>query len=178
MTRRQVATLSGIAVSTVLASIAGYEIGIRTDAPMWLIGPSITASWIIAFWWILQRFGKLRRLVWCIKLSDRHVVGYDYARRKTTLDWLKIERIVLASKGLVIDGPQPVTTDGRFTPGASIEIPHLFPDFATLSHRIFEYASLYDIPVFIDGQPWEQLDIYNVFPFLQDSPSTSEPGAN
>lgn len=178
LTRRQVATLTGIAVGTALASIAGYEIGVRTQVPMWLIGSSIAASWVIVFWWVLQRFGKLRRLVWCIKFSDRHLVGYDYARRKTTLDWIKIERIILGSKGLIIDGPPSKATDGRFTTSTSIEIPHLFPDFATLSHRIFEYANLYEIPVFIDGQPWEQLDVYHVFPFLQDSPSASEPDTN
>lgn len=166
LTRRQVATLTGVAIGTALASMAAYEVGIRLDAPMWTIGSSIALVWMGAFWWILHRLGKLRRVVWCVKLSDRRIVGYDYARRKTELDWIRIERIILAPKGLIIDGAQP----------RSIEIPHLFPEFATLSHRIFEYANLYDIPVFINGQPWQQLDVYAMFPTLLSKTSADELG--
>ena len=73
-----------------------------------------------------------------------------------------------------------LTRDGLLIVGPALfafEIPHLFPDFAPLSHSVVYYAELNGVPVFIDGQPWQDLDVYQLFPFLADDPSTDAPGA-
>ena len=38
---------------------------------------------------------ELRAVAWCVKLSVHRVVGYDYARRKSTIPWTRVERIEL-----------------------------------------------------------------------------------
>ena len=131
------------------------------------MGLLIVAAWIGAVRWIASRLRRLRRVVWCVKLSDRLIVGYDYTRQKTALDWTKVERVELAGRGLTVFGPPP----------CSFEIPHLFPDFAELSHRVLFYAEFYDVPVFIDGQPLQELDVYALYPFLLEGSSPGSPGA-
>lgn len=156
LTRRQVGQLSGIVVATIVFTLSGLALAHAGAVPLGLVGLFIVAVWLAAVRWIATRLRQLRRVVWCVKLSDRAIVGYDYTRQKTSLDWTRVERVELAGGGLTVYGPAP----------CSFEIPHLFPDFAELSHRILHYAEFYDIPVFIDGQPLHQLDVYALYPFL------------
>lgn len=114
-----------------------------------------------------NRLVRLRRVMWCVKLSAHSVSGYAYTRKKTEFDWMEVRRIELAAKGMRILGSE----------SAIIEIPHLFPDYAALSHRVFYYAEIYDIPVCIHGQPWQELDVCRLFPFLKDDASKDNPPA-
>lgn len=124
----------------------------------------IVVGWMSLVRWSSQRLRRLRRLVWCVKLSPDHIVGYDYTRHKKELAWTSVVRVELLPAGLLVAGPDLC----RF------EIPHLYPEFHALSHRIVEYAERYDVPVTIDGTPWDRLDVYQIFPFLAlDSPDSS-----
>ena len=167
LTRRQVGQLSGVAVATIvltLSVLALAHAGAVSLAPAALV---IVAAWLATVRWIASRLRRLRRVVWCVKISDRAIVGYDYTRQKTALDWTKVERVELAGRGLRVFGPPP----------CSFEIPHLFPDFAELSHRVLFYAEFYDVPVFIDGQPLQELDVYALYPFLAENASPGSPGS-
>ena len=167
LTRQQVAMLTAMVVGTTAFTISVLALGHVQLIPMPLALVLLFTAWLGTIRYLSTRLRRLRRVVWCVKISDRCVVGYDYTRRKTTMDWLDVARVELTSDGLVLAG----------TGELFFEVPHLFPDFAELSHRIVHYAESYGVPVFINGQPWQQLDVYDCFPFLKENASPDRPDA-
>ncbi|MEM8557149.1 MAG: hypothetical protein AAF809_00485 [Bacteroidota bacterium] len=107
--------------------------------------------------WAALDYLHQRCVVWCVKLSMKQVVGYDYARRTLHLAWPDVARIELDADGLLIvgRGPAPLPT--------VLKIPHQYPDFAALSHRVVEYAEAHRVEVHVDGQPLDTLDVASVF---------------
>lgn len=163
-TRRHVGILSGFASATVVVSLILALLAYADGIAGALLLAALLVLWVALALWTARRVRQLRRVVWCIKLSDRQLVGYDYARNKLTIDWTKVERIEMRDDGLQVVGP-----------ACTLEVPHLYPDFAALSHRIAHYADFYETPVFVDGHPWQQLDVYQVYPFLADSVLPEDP---
>jgi len=156
LTRKQAATLMAVGIALVSITVTLLLIwneGILSGAET--IG-SVALIWSVVLRWGIRRFHTLKSIFWCVKLSQSHLVGYDYARKKTSLDWHDIRRVDLTAEGLLIMG-----TDNQ-----PFEVLHLFPDFAALSHRVCEYAELYEIPIFVDGRPWESLDVFEIYPSL------------
>lgn len=162
LTRRQAAKLTGICVGIFACSVVLFALGHLSRLPLSVAFFLVGVGWIGSVAWLLNRFKQLHKIVWCVKISSRFVAGYDYARRKTALDWTVVERVELDQEGLTVVGPSL----------NYLQIPHLFTDFATLSHRIVQYAEFYEIPVLINGQLWEEIDVYSLFPFLTDNPSS------
>ena len=156
--RRQAARVTASAVTAILATFAITALGFEQVLPLQAVAALLLVLWFVSVQWIARRMRRLRRIVWCIKLSRERIVGYDYTRRKAILPWAHVRRVEVTEHGLVISGP------ARF----AFEIPHLFPDFAVLSHRVVYYAEQHAVPIFIDGQPWEKLNVYRLFPFLAD----------
>ncbi len=167
LTRKQVARLGVLAMSALTLTLGAVAAGHEALLPWALLLPALATLWIGLLAWTIHRLRQLRRVVWCVKLSDRRVIGYDYARRRTVLDWTVIERIELTDSGLLFVGPPP----------ASLEVPLLFPDFAVLSHHALGHAEFYGIPVYVHGRPWQELDVYNLFPFLAPSAGPARPPA-
>ncbi|MEL6445507.1 MAG: hypothetical protein AAF089_10800 [Bacteroidota bacterium] len=111
-----------------------------------------------ALGWAALDYLHQRCVVWCVKLSMQHVIGYDFARRTLELDWTNVARVELDAEGLLLVGEpseKPLPT--------VLKIPHSYPAFATLSHRIVEYAEAHHVPVHVDGQPLETLDVDSIF---------------
>ena len=158
LTRKRVAKVTLVVPVASVLTLIGIILGPTWGLPIPLVGGFLLMAWSTLVWIILNRLQKLRRVVWCIKISERCVEGYDYTRKKPRFDWIRIARVELAQDGLLLVGPEDAT----------LEIPHLFPDFAALSPRIVFHADFYDIPIFINGQPWEEIDVYNLFPFLEE----------
>jgi hypothetical protein len=157
---RRYILIRGLALTLALSLLLlSYAVG---HAAGRLVALVLTAGlWAgTAVWWI-RTDSHLRRIVWCVKLSDRKVIGINYARYRTEIDWIKVRSIHLMPSGLRIESSSK----------ADIEIPHLFPDFAALSHRIVEYAEFYGIPVYVDGRPWEQIDVHGLYPYVQGDES-------
>ena len=165
--RKQAAHLTAFAAAAVLVTLFGVALGAEGLLPMPAVGGLLMLTWLGTVHWMARRMRKLRRVVWCIKLSEERIVGYDYTRRKAVMDWSRVQRVELTDDGLLLVGPELFV----------FEIPHLFPDFAELSHRVVHYAEMNGVPVFIDGQPWPDLDVYQLFPFLTDDLSSDAPGA-
>jgi hypothetical protein len=159
MTRRQAAKLTALAVTVVSVSVLAFILPQLIGIPFVVVLAAVLTGWALTFLWCAGRYRRLRSVVWCVKLSDREIVGYDFARRKTRVDWLDVERVELGTTSLVVVGPSSFR----------LEVSHVFPDFADLSHRIIHYAEFYEIPVFIDGGPWQLLDVYDLYPFLATS---------
>lgn len=156
MTRKRAAAMTGAVTLAIMFSIMVLAFGLEGSLPLISAVGLIVSAWGGFAWWSLRRRQRLRRLVWCVKISDREIVGYDYARRKSALPWLDVDRIDVRDDALVVVGCEDVC----------LEIAHLFPEFAELSHRIMSYGDRHSIPVFIDGRPWQQLNVYEVYPFL------------
>ncbi len=145
-------------VAAFAVTTAGIIIGFNYKPYFFLIIVCVLLTWFGAFWWITWRLRMLRRVVWCVKISDRRVEAYDYTRKKITLDWTKVQRVEITKDSLILLGPS----------FCSFQIPHLFTDFPKLSHRIIYCAELYEVPIFIDGLPWQSLDVYELYPFLEE----------
>lgn len=164
--RKQATHLTAVAGAAVLVTLLGASLGAENYLPRPYVGGVLVVTWLVTVRWMATRMRKVRRLVWCIKLSEERIVGYDYTRRKAVMEWRGVQRVELTNDGLLLIGPDLF----------AFEIPHLFPDFAELSHRVVYYAEMNVIPVFIDGQPWQNLDVFQLFPFLIDDLSPDAPG--
>lgn len=156
LTGKQAATLTVVPVSVLAATfvlVAMSRSGLLSEVTA---GALIFPAWLGSLVWMVRRVLRLRRLVWCLKLSDEAIGGYDYARRQTVIRWDDVQRIQLTENGLIVEGPE----------GRSLEISHLFPDFYILSHRIFQYAEANGVALYVNGRPWEEVDVYALYPML------------
>jgi hypothetical protein len=160
-TRRSVWRLSGLGVAAVTLTVAGLALGRRglvsTAALTWML----FATWFGCVWIVSWRLRRLRRAVWCVKIGAADVVGYDYARRPIALPWHEVERVDVTDDGLVVVA----------SPYCFFEVPARFPQYAALSHRLVWTAERQGVAVHLDGVPWERLDVYRLYPFLQDPPA-------
>ena len=113
-------------------------------------------------WW----HRALSRTVWCVKVVSDAVVGYDCARRKTVFSWCNVRRIDLTDEALwIVQSPYHVMT-----------ISTSFDDFSALSHQILKGAEDHGIPLYIDGQSLDEMDVYVLCPFLTKEPPTGAAG--
>lgn len=157
-TRRKAMALSAIVVMAIgitIVSVAATMSGQMSGFGAFVL---ITLVWLASAGWCGTRLRRLRRVAWCLKVSDEEVVAYDYARRKTVIPWNAVTRIDWTDHSLVISGQPP----------CSIEIPELFSDFAALSHTMYGCAEREKIAIFVDGQPLHVLDVYRLYPFLRE----------
>jgi hypothetical protein len=151
VTRLLVFGTPGALLASLLAAIF-----LTQTPPAWIPASAVMGLAVgggIAF---LRLWHGTRQAVWCVKLSDRAVEGYNYARVRTRIDWTKVSRVSLTERSILVESH----------PGPSIEILDLFPDFSALGHRVVEYAEFFGIPVCVDGKPWEEMDLNSVYPFL------------
>jgi hypothetical protein len=164
-TRRSVWRLSGVALLALVVTAGGFVLARRgllsTAALAWVL----LGTWFAAVWVVSWRLRRLRRAIWCVKISDDEIVGYDYARRPLALPWSEIERVDVSDDGLVV-----VASAYCF-----FEIPTRFPRYAALSHRLVWTADRHGVHVYVDGRPWQDLDVYHLFSFLEDPPEASTP---
>ena len=167
LTRKQAAKMTATATVVLIFAIGCMAFGLEGTLPFLVAAPVGVSALVLFAWRSTKQLRRLRRIVWCIKLCDREIVGYDYARRKVVIAWSSAERIEVGDRSLVVVGPK----------SDSLEIAHLFPDFSEVSHRIAHYAESHRVPLFILGKPWQQLDLYDVYPFLSEDTSSPAHGS-
>jgi|GEM_PF-982675 len=169
LTRLRVGRVSTAAVAALAVGLGALPLAVLyAAAPL-----AVAAAILLGLGGVLAVLGRqmlrLRRVTWCLKVSVHRVVGYDYARRKTTMPWTEVERLDVDADGLLVVGaPQA----GR--PGPVLRVPTLFPEFAALSHRLAEYAEAHGVPVCVDGRPWQLLDLHTIYPFLPSAPPPAQ----
>lgn len=168
LTRKQGTHLGMLFMLVLGMTIVGLALGQDGHVAWAVVLPLVGLLWGGTLVWTVYRLRRLRRIVWCIKISDRHVVGYDYHRRRTIIDWIRVQRIELTKHGLTL-----VTDDHQ-----RLEIPHLFSDYGPLSHSLLRAAEVYETPIYVDGKPWEELDVYSLYPFLPEQTTGSPPPAD
>lgn len=155
-TRRQALRLSGLAAATAAGTLLAVLLAYAGTVSAPLAGVAVCLSWVGTVWWTARQRRRLRRVVWCVKLSREGAEGYDYARRRVRLRWEQVRRVELASGGLRLVGPPP----------CFMHVPALFPDYVELGHQVADHAEGRAIPICIDGRPYEQMDVYGAFPDL------------
>ena len=164
LTRKRAAKVTMAMALGGAGTLGGLALGQTLGLPLGLTLIALVLAWTGLLELLARYVEALRRVVWCLKLSDRHVAGYDYRRQKISFDWIRVVRIDLSPEGLVVVGPDD----------QEIIIPHLFPDYATLSHRILHYAEFYDIPLCIHGESFAEMDVYHLFPFLREAEDAAD----
>ncbi|HLT47080.1 MAG TPA: hypothetical protein VK002_07615 [Rubricoccaceae bacterium] len=120
------------------------------------------AALALAGLFVLRALRTLHAVAWCVRLSFQGMVT-DFGQRRTAMRWSEVARVELDDEGLVVVGTDEGGTARRF------RIPHDFPRYAHLSHRVVEYAEAHGRPVFVDGRPWQLLDLHALYPFLADA---------
>lgn len=156
--RKQAAHLTSLVLAIVSLTVVGFMFAWTGFLSAPLVGGMVMLGWAGGIAWISPRRRRLRRVAWCLKLSPSGVVTYDYARQQTTLTWADVQRVDLTSRGLMLIG----------TPAHVILVPHLFPNFSDLSHAVVRLAESHHVPIYIDGKPWESVDVFALFPFLEE----------
>ena len=167
ITRKQAAAVTALAAVVLAFSLFCLALGLSGLVPFWasiMAAGAASGSFSV---WLVGRVRQLRRIVWCVKLSKEEAVGYDYARRRITIPWRQVERIEIGDGSLTIVGPQ----------ATSLEVTHHFRDFAQVSHRVVHYADRFGIPVFVNGKPWQHINVYDLYPFLADDTSSPRRGS-
>lgn len=163
-TRRKVTVLGVIVASasllTLLCAAASFSGHMSRVGAFFLIG----GVWLATAFWCGYRLRMLRRVAWCLKISEEALVAYDYARKKTVIPWSRVSKVEWTAHSLLISGPPP----------CSIEIPDVFADFAALSHTIYERADRAHVAVYIEGTPVTALRLHRLYPFLREMEITSE----
>ena len=157
-TRRHAALLTSMATAAILLTV-GVALTAWADLiALPLASGALALIWASAGIGLAVGFRRLRRMAWCVKVSEAGIVCYDYARRPVRLGWDCIERIDLLRAGLLIVGPAPCL----------VVVSHLFPDFPALSHSLVDQAEAHGVSVYVDGRPWQSLDVYSHFPELTE----------
>ena len=165
LTRRKAGVTFAVLIASVASSVVLVVLTREGIIGSWLSLCLQGAIWSYAALRLTRHVQRTNHVVWCVKMSPAQVIGYDYARRKTAISWCDVRRIEVGDSGIVVQGP----------PDRRLEIPHLFPDFPALSHRIVDHAEAHRIPLTIEGRDLDALDIHDLYPFL--APDRSESGS-
>ncbi len=163
--RRRIRQLGGYALAALVLRVGALGLMHAGTLSAPVVGLGLAAVWSGTGAVILCRLRRLRHVMWCIKIGPAGVMGYDYARRPVTLPWSRIRRVNLSDDGLRI-----VRSADCY-----LDVPARFPAFVDLSHRLVARAEARGVPIWIDGAPYEALDVYAHFPFLTDDASSSAP---
>src|SRR5690606_36866692 len=93
VTRKKAAALTGAAIVVLACAVLMIAWGLiqrLPSCPVLVLGLAAAGSFM---WWFTRRIGRQRRIVWCVKLSREEIDGYDYARRRRSIPWRKVERV-------------------------------------------------------------------------------------
>jgi hypothetical protein len=107
-----------------------------------------------------------------VKLSVRRVIGYDLTQQRMALAWPDVDCVEIDRRGLLIRGRDETGSACRLRIGSA------FPDYVRLAHRFVDYAEVYTRPVYIDGRPWQLLDLHALYPFLRETVPVKGPTAD
>ena len=111
--------------------------------------------------WLLRRLGRLHGRLWRVELSFRRLVAHDAGGRRVAVSWQALDWIDVRTDGLVLSGRTDLGRRVRLRVSAST------PQFASLGHRAVEYAEAFGRPVWVEGQPWEAIDVGAIHPVLR-----------
>ena len=101
----------------------------------------------------IRRLSQLRRRVWRVAVSSRHVVALDAGRRQTFVSWSAVKRIEVDSSGLTLVARD--LDDATFR----LQIRSEFSAYVPLAYLLAAQAERRRRPIWVDGRPWQDLPI-------------------
>lgn len=110
--------------------------------------------------WLILRLNHIHRTLWRFDVSVHRALGFDTGRRSRALTWSNVQQVEVEDSGLTLVG----RTHGSWV---RLRIPRSFPRYTALAHRVVDYAEAHNRPVWVDGQPWQLLDVETLYPFLR-----------
>lgn len=149
---------------------AFVAIGLAVAAPLAVLhapgGPWLAAFGALALvgagLFVLRALRMLHGVAWCVRLSFHGLVA-DFGQRRTAMRWSQVSRVEVDDEGLTVVGSDEEGVVMR------LRLPGTFPRYTQLSHRVVEYAEAHRRPLFVDGKPWQLLDLQVLYPFLADT---------
>ncbi len=115
----------------------------------------------------LRRLTRLHRTLWKVELSVGRIVGHDVGGRRVSVPWTAVDALDVQSDGLAVTGHDDAGHPVHLVVPASIS------QFTVFGHRAVGYAEAFGRPLWVDGQPWQRLDLAELYPVVgQDSAPT------
>lgn len=119
--------------------------------------------------WLVVRLSQIHRKLWRLDLSVHRALGFDTGRRSRALTWVDVHRVEVGGGGLTIVG----RTHGSWV---RLRVPAAFPRYTSLAHRVVEYAEAHGRPIWVDGRPWQTLDIGALYALASQTEGTAGGG--
>jgi len=164
-TRSQMCRLNAAFWGVLLVTIGAAMMSptLFASAPV-VVGSGLGALVVTAIGISIKHYLR-SRTIWCVRVGPDAVIGYDCARRKTVWTWDATRQVDLTDDHLsVIQSPY-----------RALALATSFDTFPALSHRIVRDAERHDVPLTIDGQSLDTLDVYALCPFIVEHPPTAPP---
>lgn len=121
----------------------------------------VSAIGLVAYGiWVVVRLNHIHRKLWRLDVSVHRALGFDTGRRSRALTWSNVEKVEVDAAGITLIG----RTHGSWV---RLRVPTSFPRYTSLSHRVVEYAEAHGRPIWVDGKPWQMLDLETLYPFLR-----------
>ena len=105
----------------------------------------------------LRAIDRAHRTVWRVELTSSQIVGVDVAGHRTSISWPSLTTLDVRTSGLVCRGRNEQGHAVRITVGRSM------PRFTMLGHRAVRRAEAFGCALWVDGKPWERLDLNGLY---------------
>ena len=139
-------------VGTLVIAFVAPLVAVATGGAAWVPAAAGALLTVLAVLTI-RHLGRLRRRVWRVAISPRHVVALDAGRRQTSVTWSAVERVEIDDSGL--------TLVARGLEGALFRLHirrHSAP-YVALAHELVARAERRRCAIWVDGGPWQRLDV-------------------
>jgi hypothetical protein len=156
--RKQAARLYSIITALVAVTAIAVALVVSGLVPFAPALVTVAIAWIAVVTAATARQKRLRQVAWCVKLTAESITGFDYERRRRSMDWNEVDRVDIRDDGLHVVNCQ----------GDALCIPASFPEFHLLSHRIVRIAEEHAARLCINEKPWQEIDVYAIYPFLME----------
>lgn len=154
-TNRQVLYATGGFSLLVAGGIGG--LGYLVDQSLYFTAGVSLLGLLLLSTALIYRMRRIGAVAWRVRLGRSHLTGDTQRRWALTCSWYNLQQIDLSGDKLVI------TMDNH----QKLIIPARFSGYTDLTHAIVTRAESCEVPLFIDGRPWESVTVDDIFPFVQ-----------
>ncbi len=152
--RRQVAWTVIVAAAGFVGGLVLLSLMSRTQIADLSVAGVLCLGWGGLTAWAALRLYRLQQHIWRLQLSATALTGYDYGRHAWRIDWGLLDHVELTDHDLRL-----TTRDGR-----RFIIPGHHTDFSELGHALVEQAERLGCPLYVNGRPFEAIDIRTLLP--------------
>lgn len=155
-TRKQAAFYTATLFASLTLFPGGAAFLIEHSYPLFLV-VLVVAGCCICSGYCLYKIYEFRAMIWGLKLNADQIKAYNYVRQTLDLSWTEITDINVSASGITITGADR----------QRLVLPESFHNFTEAAHTLVCRAEENNIPVLVEGTPWEVLDVQVLFPFIR-----------